>query len=171
MVLIDDIQIFLMTHNRADLISESLESLLSQTAGVKEITVLDNESADNTEAVVSSFFQRGVKYQKTVGFLGNFNFAHENASKKYVMLFHDDDILHPEYLEKVLEILNKEKKIAAVYSRYTEFWNKNSPKSLSEIKTTIQNEGGVLPIQKFQRIRNLHVLSGSHRICNSRVQN
>ena len=54
-ITIDDIQIFIMTHNRATLISESIESLFNQTAGVKEITVLDTESSDNTAAVVSHY--------------------------------------------------------------------------------------------------------------------
>lgn len=142
MITIDDIQIFLMTHNRANLIGESILSLLSQTTKVKEITVLDNESTDNTESVVLSFSDRGVNYKKTYGFLGNFNKAKEIVKKKYVMLFHDDDILHPDYLENVLKILNKEKQISAVFSRYTEFWNSNSPKSFLPIETTIKGKGG-----------------------------
>ena len=138
----DDIQIIVMTHNRAYLLGESIESILNQTSGVKEIIVLDNESSDNTEDIVSHYSSRGVKYLKTYGFLGNFNKAKEISNNKYVMLFHDDDILHPEYLEKVLQILNKEKNIAAVYSRYTEFNGLESPKNFSSLKNNIRNGGG-----------------------------
>ena len=45
---VDDIDIYIMTHNRADYLMLSIESLLNQSAGVSKITVLDNESTDNT---------------------------------------------------------------------------------------------------------------------------
>jgi len=134
MLNIDDIQIFLMTHNRADLIQETIISLLNQSVNLKEIIVLDNESSDNTEEIVKSYYDKGVKYIKTFGFLGNFYKAKEISDKKYVMLFHDDDILHPDYLKNALEILNKEKNIAAIYSRYTEFFNDDSPKDFPQIE-------------------------------------
>lgn len=134
MITIDSVQIFIITHNRSDLIKETIKSLLNQTAGVKEITVLDNESTDNTEQVVKSYADKGVKYVKTFGFLGNFYKAKELANKKYVMLFHDDDILHPDYLRNALKILNTEKNIAALYTRYTEFFNNDSPKYFPKLK-------------------------------------
>ena len=131
---IDDIQIFITTHNRADYLKESIESILNQTAKIKEITVLDNESTDNTEEVVATFANRGVKYYKTFGFLGNFNKAREIVNKPYCMLFHDDDILLPEYLKLALNILNKHKNISLITTRYTEFWNNDRPKNFLKIK-------------------------------------
>lgn len=135
MYTIDDIQIFLITHNRANLIGESIESLLNQTAGVKEITVLDNESTDNTEEIVKSYASRGVKYIKTFGFLGNYYKAKEIADKKFLMLFHDDDILHPDYLACALKIMNKENSFSAFYTKYTEFKDNDSPKTFSKLKS------------------------------------
>ena len=87
----------------------SIESLLNQSAGVSKITVLDNESTDNTFSVVERFSSRGVRYIRTKGFLGNFKKAQEIASGKYVMLFHDDDILHPLYLELALRAQDRER--------------------------------------------------------------
>ena len=102
MYTIDDIQIFITTHNRANYIKDSIESILHQTANVNEIIVLDNESTDNTEEIVKSYALRGVKYVKTYGFLGNFKKAKEIVNKPYCMLFHDDDILHPDYLKNAI---------------------------------------------------------------------
>lgn len=99
---IDDIDIYIMTHNRAGYLKRSIESLLSQSAGVSKITVLDNESTDNTLSVVEHFSSYGVRCIRTKGFLEIFKKAQEIASGKYVMLFHDDDILHPLYLELAL---------------------------------------------------------------------
>ena len=52
---VDDIDIYIMTHNRADYLMLSIESLLNQSAGVSKITVLDNESTDNTLSAVERF--------------------------------------------------------------------------------------------------------------------
>lgn len=124
---IDDIDIYVMTHNRADYVKRSIESLLDQSAGVREITVLDNESTDNTKSVIESFSSQGVKYIRTEGFLGNFRKAQELASRKYVMLFHDDDILHPKYLEMALQVLNEKENLSLITTRYTEFLDNDLP--------------------------------------------
>lgn len=121
MITINDIQIFVATHNRADLLKETLESLLSQTAGVTQITVLDNDSTDHTCQVVSSFATRGVQYVSTTGFLGNFYKARELVQKPYCMIFHDDDLLHPHYLQTVLSLLNQFPQTSLVTSAYTPF--------------------------------------------------
>ena len=124
---VDDIDIYIMTHNRADYLMLSIESLLNQSAGVSKITVLDNESTDNTLSAVERFSSRGVRYIRTKGFLGNFKKAQEIASGKYVMLFHDDDILHPLYLELALQVLNEKDDISLITTRYTEFFDDDFP--------------------------------------------
>ncbi len=124
---IDDIQIFITTHNRATYVQASIESLLSQTAGVKKIVVLDNESTDDTESVVARYADRGVVYVKTNGWLGNFNTAKKLANQPYVMLFHDDDLLHPQYLELALTALNQYKNTSLIATRYVEFEDASSP--------------------------------------------
>lgn len=68
MYTIDDIQIFVTTHNRASLLKETLQSILAQTVPIKNITVLDNESTDNTAEIVFQLKDRGVHYVHTTGF-------------------------------------------------------------------------------------------------------
>lgn len=119
-----DIEIFIATHNRANLLKSSIESLFNQTVNPEKIIVLDNESTDNTESVVKSYSDKNIKYIKTEGFLGNYFKAKEIADKKYLMLFHDDDILHPQYLELVLKMLNTYENLSLITCSYTPF---NSP--------------------------------------------
>lgn len=121
MIEIDNIQVFIATHNRADLLPESLESLLNQTIKPKEIIVLDNESEDNTQSVVSRYKNQNVKYVQTYGFLGNFNMFVQLANKKYCMLFHDDDLLHYKYFEFVLKTLNLYPDLSLITTRYIQF--------------------------------------------------
>lgn len=109
MYTIDDIDVFIMTHNRSELITQTLNSCIIQSVRLNNITVLDNESEDDTEEVVSKYQKHNVHYVKTFGKYGNFLKAQELVAKsnaKYVMTFHDDDLLHPEFFEKILLILN-----------------------------------------------------------------
>jgi hypothetical protein len=43
------------------------------------------------------------------------------------MLFHDDDILHPKYLELAINAINTDPNIAMVLTRYKEFFNDKIP--------------------------------------------
>jgi len=133
MYTIDDIQIFITTYNRSAYLKEAIESILNQSAKVKEIIVLDNDSPDDTENVVNSYSNKGVKYVKTTGFLGNYYKAKEMANKQYCLVFHDDDILHPDYLKIALKLLNKYPNVALLTTRYTKFNNNDSPKKFNKI--------------------------------------
>ena len=54
-----DIEVLVLTYNRAPLIGATLESLLAQGQPASRICVLDNGSTDDTEKVVRSFAARG----------------------------------------------------------------------------------------------------------------
>jgi glycosyltransferase involved in cell wall biosynthesis len=131
----DDLQVFITTYNREVYLREALESVLNQTARVKNVVVLDNESPDNTEQVVAQYRGQGVRYEKTHGFLGNFRKAREIVGRKFVMLFHDDDILHPGYFDLALRVLNTYPELTLIATRYTEFENGNIPKSPRDLST------------------------------------
>lgn len=124
---INDIDVFIMTHNRANYLKQSLDSILNQTIKPVCVTVLDNESTDNTEDIVKGYESRNVKYVKTLGFLGNFNKARELVKNKYCILFHDDDVLNPFYFEYALKAINSYSDVSQVLTRYLEFTNSNLP--------------------------------------------
>ena len=136
MITIHDIQIFVMTYNRSALLQETIQSLLAQTIQPTHITVLDNSSPDNTEDVVKSFASEGVHYVRTTGFLGNFNKARKLVSKPYCMLFHDDDLLHPSYLETALKMLNHYSNLSLITCAYTPFNHGTPP----DIPTNLSTE-------------------------------
>lgn len=133
MYTIDDIQIFVTTHNRASLLKETLQSILAQTVPIKNITVLDNESTDNTAEIVLQLKDRGVHYVHTTGFLGNFKKAQELVSRPYCMLFHDDDLLHPAYLENALKALNSYPNIALITTTHSAFANNSVPQMPKQV--------------------------------------
>lgn len=133
MYTIDDIQIFVTTHNRASLLKETLQSILAQTVSIQNITVLDNESTDNTAEIVLQLKDKGVRYVHTTGFLGNFKKAQELVSRPYCMLFHDDDLLHPTYLENALKALNSYPNIALITTTQSAFANNSVPQMPKQV--------------------------------------
>ena len=109
MYTIDDIAVFVMTHNRSEYLPQTLDSIIVQSVQPNKITVLENESIDDTEEVVKRYRKHNVFYEKTFTRHGNFLKAQEivkSSDAKYVMMFHDDDLLHPQFFEKMLLILN-----------------------------------------------------------------
>ena len=52
------IEIFILTYNRAEMLKDSIISLLNQSIGKIKITVLDNASTDNTENLVKELMAK-----------------------------------------------------------------------------------------------------------------
>lgn len=106
------LEVFILTYNRADYLGEALRSVLNQTAQNFDIKILDNGSTDNTRAVAAEIQKEYparpfefLTVPKNRGPFENFLRAQKLASKDYVMLFHDDDVLHPEYIATAFKLL------------------------------------------------------------------
>lgn len=105
----EELEIFILTYNRADMLRVAIQSCLQQTVKGLSISVLDNASTDHTAEVVASFKEPNVHLvsaEENSGGLGNIKRCQQLCSKKYVMIFHDDDQLHPEYVETAYRYLN-----------------------------------------------------------------
>lgn len=124
---IRDIDVFVMTHNRSAFLKETLDCLLVQTVLPDRITVFDNESTDDTESVVRGYADRGVMYVRTTGKDGNFYEMQKRAKRPYVVHFHDDNLYHREYLERVLFALNTFDNVGGVTGAYTYFEYSGDP--------------------------------------------
>lgn len=97
------IEVLVLTYNRAPLIGATLESLLTQLHPASSICVLDNGSTDDTAEVVRSFAARGVELvcRDSNDPRACWSELQALAQGPWTMLFHDDDLLHPDYLRDV----------------------------------------------------------------------
>lgn len=105
-----EINIAIPTFNRSDLLCFSLDSALSQDYPDFRITVLDNASNDDTEAVVKSFADSRITYvrhETNIGLFRNFNHAIEINTSPYLLILQDDDVIHPAFVRKSLEALER----------------------------------------------------------------
>jgi glycosyltransferase involved in cell wall biosynthesis len=119
MVTINDISINILSSNRAEFIKSTINSILNQTIKIDEINVFDNFSKDNTIEILKSFkIQRLNIFEnnKEMSFVENFRKAASHSNKKFTVIFHDDDIIHPSYLEFALNALNLNHNIGLICS-------------------------------------------------------
>ena len=108
----DSIEAFILTCNRKDVLKDSIISILNQSIGQVKITVLDNCSTDGTENTVREMMQEYpnlhyYRQNQQLSDLENFKTISNIAQKDFTILFHDDDIMHPDYFKYAIEAINK----------------------------------------------------------------
>ena len=120
-----DIEIAILTYNRCALLQEALEGVCAQSAKGLKISVYDNASSDATPKVIEAFKKAHperelnyVRHPKNLGFDGNFKSAADGASCEYLMVLHDDDVMHPQYIEAVARAIEKLGDVALVSTHY-----------------------------------------------------
>ncbi|PIS13894.1 hypothetical protein COT65_01735 [Candidatus Shapirobacteria bacterium CG09_land_8_20_14_0_10_47_13] len=95
--------VIIPTYNRADLLGRSIQSVLDQSFKEFDLIIIDDKSTDGTPRVVKNFNDSRIKYiknQKNLGIIGNWNKAIDVAPGKYLSIFHDDDIMSPDFLKE-----------------------------------------------------------------------
>lgn len=122
----DDLEIFITTYNRAQFLKETLKSICEQSAQGFDILVLDNASTDNTreifEEIKKQYPSRNMVFvgsEKNIGGVANINRAREMAKKQWAMLFHDDDLMHPEYVKNAMDLLSQHSDAVMASCTYT----------------------------------------------------
>ena len=110
------VSIGLPVYNGEDFLKYALDSLLSQTFRDFEIIISDNASTDNTPKICQEYVLRDkriryIRQNNNMGALWNFNFVLKQSNKEYFIWVSADDKLHPEFLEKNIDILEKNKNV------------------------------------------------------------
>jgi len=113
-----EIEILVLTYNRAPLIGATLDSLLAQIKPASRICVLNNGSTDDTEQVVQTFASRGVELvcRNSNDPIAAWSELKAMARGPWTMVFHDDDLLHPNYLRDVSAALAHAPHVTVVVS-------------------------------------------------------
>ncbi|GAC1424008.1 MAG: glycosyltransferase family 2 protein [Flavisolibacter sp.] len=106
-----EISVIICSYNRALYITAALESLDAQTLGKEkfEVLVVDNNSTDDTGAVILSFKEEhpALQLKYSTETIQGASFARNSGANKacgYLLCFMDDDaIAHPFFLEKIID--------------------------------------------------------------------
>ena len=102
------LSICIPTYNRIKELSEVIDSLLTIDSDDFEVVITDNISTDNTKEKITSYTDPRVRYCLNTEALPPFiNMIHSifNAEGKYALYCNDRDILYPEKIENLIEVL------------------------------------------------------------------
>lgn len=106
------------TYNREIYLKEAIKSVLAQSFQDFEIIIFDNHSDFNIECLILGFEDSRIKLissDNNIGGIKNLEKAFGyKYNSDYVIVFHDDDVMHPELLRTEVEILEKDKNIVLV---------------------------------------------------------
>lgn len=117
------VSIILTSYNRANVIKETIDSILAQTYNNFELIISDDNSTDNTEAVCREYekMDKRVKYFKNkinLKMPGNLNAAISKTNGSYIANLHDGDIYRNDLIEKWKNALDKYPDCAFVFNEY-----------------------------------------------------
>lgn len=104
------LSICIATFNRAELLGQTLDSIIAQMTDDCEIVISDNASTDSTEQVVAEYASkfnriRYCRQETNKGVDYNFDNVVEIAHGEYCWLMSDDDLMKPGAVERVLSAI------------------------------------------------------------------
>ena len=125
MIPMPEVSVIVPTHNRASLISQTLESVASQTFSNWECLVVDDGSTDETEEVVAAFVARDARFryyrQENAGASSARNAGLALAQGRFVTFLDSDDLLEPDKLEWQVAALDSDPNAVLVYGLTYQF--------------------------------------------------
>ncbi|MFS2140420.1 glycosyltransferase [Duganella sp. Dugasp56] len=114
------VSILMPTHNRPDYAELALQSILAQTWGNLEIVISDNSTDELTRERFAPYMARyaNIRYLRSPGLgpLDNFLNCYRNSSAEYVNYLMDDDLFHPEKIERMMACMLGQPNIGLVTS-------------------------------------------------------
>jgi len=113
------ISICIPTYNRKDYLKETLDSISAQSYKDYEIVIVDDGSTDGTTEMIRQI-DLPVRYywQENAGDAAARNKLIELAQGKYITFIDSDDLLMPDALERMMEVITCQKEDVVVYGPY-----------------------------------------------------
>lgn len=162
------LSILVPTHNREDLLRQTLQSVLNQISGLEQIELIisNDASKDGTQNFLDHFSKehsdlkvKVFHHEKNLGGPGNWKFLLEQAHGEFVYLLSDDDTIKSNFLKSYFEVLEKYPHVDIIYSGI-EYCDENM-KPLSE--SMISSVPGL--VSGVERLKNL--LIANHMVMSS----
>ena len=116
-------------YNNASLLRECLRSIQIQSSKEFDVYIYDDCSTENYLSIVNSFSDFPINYirnKNNLGALANMQFSYNDLKDKYefVMIMHEDDLLHQQFIETVMIAISVNKSTAFAITNFTFFDNR-----------------------------------------------
>ena len=113
------VSVIMPVYNMAKFIESAINSIFQQSFSDFELIVIDDASEDGTDAVVQSYKDRQIIFERNSCNVGNYvsrNRGMQLAQGKYIAVMDADDIAMPDRLEKQVAYLEEHSGVLAVGS-------------------------------------------------------
>jgi glycosyltransferase involved in cell wall biosynthesis len=114
------VSIVIPSYNHEKYVSETIESILNQTFQDFEIIITDDGSSDKTVEKIKQFSDPRINlyiFKENEGACKALNNSINNSNGKYIAYVSSDDVWEPDKLEKQVKFLDKNPRIAAVFTK------------------------------------------------------
>ena len=112
------VSIIVPCYKQAHFLSESLQSVLDQTYSNWECIIVNDGSPDNTEIIAQKWCCKDRRFnylkKQNGGLSSARNAGIEHSTGEYILPLDADDVLHPDYLEKLVPVLTIDKSLGIV---------------------------------------------------------
>jgi glycosyltransferase involved in cell wall biosynthesis len=144
------VSVIIPTYQRAHWVGEAIQSVLAQRYTDYEILVVNDGGTDHTREVLEQFGRQiVVMHQHHQGVSAARNAGIHAARGQYIAFLDDDDLWHPDKLEKQLALLENDPDVGLVYADMLVF-----------------DERGTMPGTYFERLPPPGQASGWHFLYN-----
>ena len=131
------VSIIVPCYNHAHFLSEALESVLNQTYSNWECIIVNDGSPDNTEVKAKEWCEKDKRFKYLYKENGGLSSARNSGIKiskgEYILPLDSDDILHEDFLIKLVPVLQNDSSLAIV-SCYSAFFKGDISNIVHELK-------------------------------------
>lgn len=124
------VSVIIPCYNQGKYLKETVDSVLNSTyKDIELIIVNDGSDDDITKSVLKELEKQGINIIniENSGVCAARNNGIIKATGEYILPLDADDKIAPEYIEKAVDILNKDKNIGIVYCKAKFFGSNNKP--------------------------------------------
>ncbi len=113
------VSICIPTYNRKDYLKETLASVFAQTYKDYEVVIVDDGSTDGTEEMIKNAgYDVRYYWQQNAGDATARNKLIELAQGQFITFLDSDDLLMPDAIERMVNVMNAEPQNVVVYGGY-----------------------------------------------------
>lgn len=140
----NDVEVFVLTHKRPVFLKETLDGYLQQTVKGFRLAVFSNGHSPETKRLLEDYAHYGVEdfyVDEELTGVQNHARALAHASRKILIVAHDDDFIHPTYIAHLLDLYNSFPRLSLILSGQSGesfSWNKPPLRKFYHLKN--QNE-------------------------------
>ncbi|MBY0009530.1 glycosyltransferase family 2 protein [Paenibacillus typhae] len=118
------ISVVVVNYNGAEFIAECIDSVIKQTYTNWELIILDNNSTDNSIAIIEEYpFVKLMKSNENLGFAKGNNMAIRQSKGDYVALLNNDANADPDWLLKLFNMLESNSRLGSCACKIVSYYD------------------------------------------------